>query len=82
MISVNTDLTPKWKVGVSTGYDFVQKGVTFTQIRLNRDLLSWNMSFNWSPFGQSYWGFFIGIKASVLKDIKWDKRTQADRILK
>jgi len=82
MISANTDLTPKWKVGVSTGYDFVRKGVTFTQIRLNRDLLSWNMSFNWSPFGQSYWGFFIGIKASVLKDIKWDKRTQADRILK
>jgi hypothetical protein len=40
------------------------------------------MSFNWSPFGQSYWGFFIGIKASVLKDIKWDKRNQADRILK
>lgn len=82
MISANTDLTPKWKVGVSTGYDFVRKGVTFTQIRLNRDLLSWNMSFNWSPFGQSYWGFFIGIKASVLKDIKWDKRNQSDRILK
>ncbi|MFM7017891.1 putative LPS assembly protein LptD [Flavobacterium sp.] len=82
MISANTDLTPKWKVGVSTGYDFVRKGVTFTQIRLNRDLLSWNMSFNWSPFGQSYWGFFIGIKASVLSDIKWDKRNQPDRILK
>ena len=62
--------------------DFVKKGVTFTQIRLNRDLLSWNMSFNWSPFGQSYWGFFIGIKAGVLKDIKWDKRTQPDRTLR
>ncbi len=83
MISANTDLTPKWKIGVSTGYDFVQKGVTFTQLRLNRDLMSWNMSFNWNPFGQnSYWGFFIGIKAGVLKDIKYDKRYQADRILK
>jgi lipopolysaccharide assembly outer membrane protein LptD (OstA) len=82
MISANTDLTPKWKIGVSTGYDFVKKGVTFTQIRLNRDLLSWNMSFNWSPFGQSYWGFFIGIKAGVLKDLKWDKRTQPDRTLR
>jgi hypothetical protein len=28
MISANTDLTPKWKAGISTGYDFVQKGVT------------------------------------------------------
>lgn len=83
MISANTDLTPKWKIGVSTGYDFVKHGVTFTQIRLNRDLLSWNMSFNWNPFGtNSYWGFFIGIKAGVLKDIKWDKRTQPDRTLR
>jgi hypothetical protein len=40
------------------------------------------MSFNWSPFGQyAYWGFFIGIKAGILKDIKWDKRTQPDRTL-
>ncbi|MEC4005131.1 putative LPS assembly protein LptD [Flavobacterium sp. SUN052] len=83
MISANTDLTPKWKIGVSTGYDFVKKGVTFTQLRLNRDLLSWNMSFNWNPFGtNSYWGFFIGIKAGILKDIKWDKRTQPDRTLR
>ena len=82
MISANTDLTPKWKIGVSSGYDLVRKGVTFTQIRLNRDLLSWNMSFNWNPFGQNaYWGFFIGIKAGILKDIKWDKRTQPDRTL-
>jgi hypothetical protein len=28
-ISANTDLTPKWKAGISTGYDFVQ-GVTHT----------------------------------------------------
>ena len=83
MVSANTDLTPKWKIGVSTGYDFVRKGVTFTQIRMNRDLLSWNMSFNWTPFGQyAYWGFFIGIKAGILKDIKWDKRTQPDQVLK
>ncbi len=83
MVSANTDLTPKWKIGVSSGYDFVQKGVTFTQIRLNRDLMSWNMSFNWSPFGENaYWGFFIGIKAGVLSDIKWDKQTQRDRTLR
>ncbi|MCF6128846.1 LPS-assembly protein LptD [Flavobacterium sp. AS60] len=82
MISMNTDLTPKWKVGASTGYDFVQKGVTFTQLRFERDLLSWRMDFNWVPFGDNpYWGFFIGIKSGVLSDIKWDKRNQADRSL-
>ncbi|WP_293892802.1 putative LPS assembly protein LptD [Flavobacterium sp.] len=83
MVSMNTDLTPKWKIGVSTGYDFVQKGVTFTQLRFERDLLSWRMDFNWVPFGDNpYWGFFIGIKAGVLSDIKWDKRNQTDRTLK
>jgi lipopolysaccharide assembly outer membrane protein LptD (OstA) len=80
MISANADITPKWKAGVSTGYDFVQKGVTFTQLRFERDLLSWRMDFNWSPFGtNANWGFFIGIKSGVLSDIKWDKRSTVNR---
>ena len=75
MVSLNTDLTPKWKVGISTGYDLVQKGVTPTSIRFERDLLSWRMDFNWVPFGPSAsWNFFIGIKSGVLSDIKWEKR--------
>ena len=83
MISANTDLTPKWKLGVSSGYDFVQKGVTFTQFRFERDLLCWRMDFNWTPFGtNAYWSFFIGIKSGVLSDIKWEKRTIPDRILR
>ncbi|WP_264538306.1 putative LPS assembly protein LptD [Flavobacterium sp. N1736] len=80
MISANMDITPKWKGGVSTGYDFVQKGVTFTQFRFERDLLSWRMAFNWSPLGtNSNWNFFIGIKSGVLSDIKWNKRSASNR---
>jgi len=83
MLSANSDITPKWKVGVSTGYDFVQKGITFTQLRFERDLMSWRMDFNWTPFGPSaYWSFFIGIKSGVLSDIKWNKRTTPDKILR
>lgn len=80
MVSANTDLTPKWKVGVSTGYDFVQKGVTYTQLRFERDLLSWRMDFNWTPFGENAnWSFFIGIKSGILSDIKWDKQSISTR---
>lgn len=80
MVSINTDITPKWKGGVSTGYDFVQKGVTFTQFRFERDLLSWRMAFNWQPLGtNSNWNFFIGIKSGVLSDIKWNKRSVSNR---
>jgi len=83
MVSMNTDLTPKWKIGVSTGYDFVSNGVTFTQFRFERDLLSWRMDFNWVPFGDNAnWGFFIGIKAGVLSDIKYDRRNQPDRAIR
>jgi lipopolysaccharide assembly outer membrane protein LptD (OstA) len=86
MVSANTDISPKWKIGVSTGYDFVQKGVTYTQLRFERDLLSWRMDFNWSPFLENNyggkWNFFIGIKSGVLSDIKWEKRDQQDRTLR
>ena len=81
--SSNIELTPKWRIGGSSGYDFVQKGVTYTQLRFERDLLSWRIDFNWLPFGDnSFWGFFIGIKSSVLSDIKWEKRTVPDRQLR
>ena len=81
MGSGNIELAPRWKVGFSSGYDFKQKGVTFTQLRFERDLESWRMSFNWVPFGpNNYWGFFIGISSSVLSDIKWEKRKLPDRV--
>ena len=82
MFSGNIDLSPRWQVGVSSGYDFRNKGFTFTQLRFERDLESWRMSFNWVPFSsRSSWYFFIGIKSSVLSDIKWDKRREPDRNL-
>ncbi|WP_339834348.1 putative LPS assembly protein LptD [uncultured Flavobacterium sp.] len=83
MVSGNVELAPRWKVGISTGYDFAQNGVTFTQFRFERDLESWRMSFNWVPYGtNAYWGFFIGISSSMLSDIKWDKNKVPDRILR
>ncbi|MCL9770293.1 LPS-assembly protein LptD [Flavobacterium sp. HXWNR69] len=80
MASGNIEMAPRWKLGFSSGYDFVQKGVTFTQLRFERDLESWRMSFNWVPFGtNTYWGFFVGITSSILSDIKYDKRQLPDR---
>ena len=80
--SGNVELSPKWSVGLSSGYDFKQKGITFTNLSFERDLDSWRMSFNWVPFGNrtSYY-FFIGIKSSVLSDIKYDKRNVPDKKL-
>ena len=82
MFSGDAELSPNWSVGVSSGYDFVNHGFTHTQFRFSRDLKSWRMSFNWTPFGRyKQWNFFIGIKSSILSDIKFEKRRQRDRTL-
>ncbi|MFC5045192.1 putative LPS assembly protein LptD [Aquimarina hainanensis] len=82
MFSGDVEFSPKWSVGVSSGYDFKNPGFTYTNLRFQRDLESWRMSFNWIPFSQqASWSFFIGIKSSVLSDIKYDKRSQPDRNL-
>lgn len=83
MISGDIDLTPKWKVGVSTGYDFKGKGITYTQFRFDRDLESWDLNFSWVPFSdRASWYFFVGIKSSLLSDLKYEKRREPDRTLR
>tara|TARA_R110000796_G_scaffold252631_1_gene389312 strand:- start:215700 stop:218504 length:2805 start_codon:yes stop_codon:yes gene_type:complete len=77
MFSGNIELTPKWKVGASSGYDFVNSGFTVTQLRFQRELGSFNLRFNWTPFGTyERWDFFIGISSSLLSDLKWDKQSR------
>lgn len=69
------NLTKKWKIGFHSGYDFELKDFSYTSLDIYRDLHCWEMRFNWIPFGfRQSWSFTINVKASVLKDLKWDKR--------
>ena len=78
----NVELSPKWKLGYSSGYDFKNGAFTFSRFNFTRDLDSWNFNFNWVPFGSnSSYTFFIGVKSSVLSDLKWDKNKPPDRRL-
>jgi len=73
--SGTVDLTPKWHIRYDSGYDIKSKSITRATFNIDRDLDSWTMNFNWTPKGyRNSWGFFIGIKSSVLSDIKWDKQ--------
>jgi len=79
MFSGDIEISPKWSVGGSSGYDLKNAGFTYTQLRFERDLLSWRMNFSWVPFSnRSSWNFFIGIKSSILSDLKYEKRRQPD----
>ena len=72
-------LTPKWKVGFNSGYDFEQKDLSYTSVDIYRDLHCWEMSFNWIPFGprQSYL-FTIKVKSALLQDLKLTRRNIAN----
>lgn len=82
MFNGDVELSPKWKVRFSSGYDFKNGGYSYTRLGFTRDLDSWNFNFDWSPFGnnKSYY-FRIGVNSSMLSDLKWDKRNLPDRLL-
>ncbi len=74
-ISGDINITKKWKVGFTTGYDFTQKDLSYTSLDVYRDLHCWEMRFNWIPFGiRRGWSFTINVKASVLQDLKYNMK--------
>ena len=65
-----------WKVSASMSYDFTNKMVTSCAFNISRDLHCWNMSASINPIGpyKSY-TFHIGVNASILNDLKYDKNS-------
>ncbi len=73
--SGDINLTPKWKIGVQSGYDFINKNLSFTSIDIFRDLHCWEMRINVIPFGfRKSYNFSLNVKASVLQDLKLNRR--------
>lgn len=69
------NITPKWKVSLTSGWDFVNNQISYTSIEVYRDLHCWEMSFGWIPKGfQQSWNFSIKAKASLLQDLKLNKK--------
>lgn len=77
--SGDLSLTEKWKITFQSGWDFVAKGPSLTNISILRDLHCWEASFNWTPIaGQaaraSNYSFEIRVKSALLKDLKLSRR--------
>lgn len=73
---IDFNLTPKWKIAVSSGFDFTRKQATLTNITVMRDLHCWELNFNWTAFPVANQQFLIElrVKASMLKDLKLTRR--------
>ncbi|HTF06387.1 MAG TPA: putative LPS assembly protein LptD [Bacteroidia bacterium] len=74
-VAGDANVTPKWKVGFDSNYDFTQKQFAYTSLNVYRDLHCWELQFNWIPFGfrQSY-NITINVKSAVLQDMKLTRK--------
>ncbi len=69
-------ITPKWKIGFTTGYDFKSKDFSYTSLSIHRDLHCWEMFMEWVPYGfRKSYNFTIRIKSSILKDLKLERKS-------
>lgn len=72
-LSGRFQLTEKWRIAFTTGYDFEAKAISVSSFDIYRDLHCWEMGFKWRPFGYLRgFEFSINVKADMLKDLKYD----------
>ena len=68
-------ITSRWKLNMTSGYNFTLHQLTQTSIDLYRDLHCWSMHLQSIPFGpRTSYNFTINVKASILQDLKYTKR--------
>jgi hypothetical protein len=69
------NLTERWKIALTSGYDFTRKEMSLTKVDFFRNLHCWEFSFGWIPVGprQSF-DFTIRVKSATLQDLKLNRR--------
>lgn len=70
-------ITKYWKLGMTSGYDFTAKTLSYTSINLYRDLRCWEARIDWVPFGfRKSYSLTINLKTSMLSDVKIPRQRQ------
>ncbi len=73
--SGDISLTPNWRIGFSSGYDFKNRKLTTTSLNFYRDLHCWEMRLTVIPIGYlRSFSFQINVKSGTLRDLKMTKR--------
>ncbi|MEX0660408.1 MAG: putative LPS assembly protein LptD [Balneolaceae bacterium] len=63
-------LSQKWNVSTKIGYDFIEKELTPSQFRLTRQMVCWNLSFQFNPFGDfQYYSFRLSLDSGQISSI-------------
>lgn len=75
--SGNVNVTKYWKLGVTSGYDFTNRNLSYTSINIYRDLKCWEARIDWVPFGfRKSYSLTINLKTSMLSDVKIPRQRQ------
>jgi hypothetical protein len=75
MFQGELQVTTRWKVNISSGYDFQYKQLTSTSIDVYRDLHCWAMHLQTIPFGpRKSFNFTLNVKSAILQDLKLMRR--------
>ncbi len=78
-LNFNGDFKPTkyWKVGITSGYDFVNKQLSYTSFDIYRDLKCWEARIGWVPFGfRKSYTITLNLKSSMFSDIKIPRQRQ------
>lgn len=68
--NIQFNLTPKWSVSTRLGYDFIERELTPAQFRLNREMVCWNLSFQFNPFGDNqYYSFRLSLNSGQIQSL-------------
>lgn len=81
-LSGDISITPEWKIGYTTGYDFMEKRIASSQFNVARNLHCWQIEFSWIPSGfNKYWAFSIRPKSGLLQDLRLNRRMNFNPVM-
>ncbi len=77
-VTGNIKLTPRLNINASSGYDFMAKSITTTQLNATYDLHCFNITFSWVPVGTwKQYSFKIAANAASLADLLRFKKSSS-----
>ena len=80
--SGNIKFTPTWSATFSTYYDITNNSWNYMNCSISKDLHCWQMSISFVPIGKyKTYDFMIGIKSSMLKDLKYEKQSDTSNLV-
>lgn len=75
--SGDVSVTKFWRLGLTSGYDFTNRNLSYTSVNVYRDMKCWEARIDWVPFGfRKSYSLTINLKTSMLSDIKIPRQRQ------